>query len=43
MLIRFVKEIVWRDIPDTNKRTAGLRKTVYFLFIPVFSTTDWVG
>lgn len=43
MLIRFVKEIVWRDIPDTNKRTSGLRKTVYFLFIPVFSTTDWVG
>lgn len=41
-LIRNVKQIVWREIPGLSyKRQAGLRKTIWFLFIPVFSTTDW--
>jgi len=41
-LIRTVNQIVWRVNPGLRyKQQAGLRKTIWFLFIPVFSTTDW--
>jgi hypothetical protein len=39
-MIRTVKQFVWKEI-SPYKHRAGLRKTVWFLFIPLFSTTDW--
>lgn len=42
MIIRWTKQIVERPIKgEPYRKKGGLRRTLWFLFIPLFSITDW--
>lgn len=43
MLIRWTKQNVKRGTRDPYKSQTGVRKTLWILFIPIFSSTEWIG